>query len=376
MPRVKVSTEGSGAEGIFDAMRMGGHEQVAYCRDPDSGLRAIIAIWSTALGPALGGCRFYPYTSEEAALADVLLLSRAMAYKCAAAGLDLGGGKAVIIGDPRLDRSEALLRAFGRFVDSLGGRYLTAEDVGTTQADMDTILHETPYVTGISLHRGGSGDPSPLTALGVLEAMHAAAEARWGSASLDGRHIAIQGVGKVGAALALLLHDEGARLTVADANPAAAERCVEAFDAADEEPAKIHAVECDVFAPCALGGSINSETAPELRTTVVCGSANNQLFDDAIAADLSTAGVLYIPDFVANAGGVINIADELEGYDPARAEVRVRGIRQTTTSILETADDDGVTPLAAARQFAEDRIASISRLSHIRAGRLQLRGRR
>jgi glutamate dehydrogenase/leucine dehydrogenase len=274
--------EPSDPTSVFAAMGSLGHEQVAFCHDAESGLRAIIAVWSTALGPSLGGTRFHAYEDERAALADVLRLSRAMGYKSAAAGLDLGGGKAVILGDPKTDKTEAKLRAFGRFVDTLGGRYLTAEDVGTSQDDMDMIRRETPYVTGISPTRGGSGDPSPVTAVGVLEAMRAAAEHRWGNASLDGRHIAIQGVGKVGGHLAELLAKEGARLTVADVNQAAIDRYADELSASVATPASIHATECDVFAPCALGGAIDATTISELRCEVVCGAANNQLADPAL----------------------------------------------------------------------------------------------
>jgi glutamate dehydrogenase/leucine dehydrogenase len=352
-------------------MGTGGHEQVAFCHDSASGLRAIIAIWSTALGPSLGGCRFQPYPTEADALRDVLRLSRAMGYKNAAAGLDLGGGKAVIIGDPRTDKTESRLRAFGRFIDSLGGRYLTAEDVGTTQADMDMIRRETPYVTGVSARRGGSGDPSPVTAVGVFEAMRAAAATTWGSRTLTGRHVAVQGVGKVGGALARILHDEGARLTVADVAGDAAAAVAASLEAAVVPPEKIHAVACDIYAPCALGGVINTRTIHDLQCQIVCGAANNQLEDDGMAAELETRGIVYVPDFVANAGGVINIAVELEGYDPVLAEQRVRGIYDTTTAILDRARTDHITPLAAAARQAESRIESVARLSRIRSTRVR-----
>lgn len=358
---------------VFDQASADGHEQVVYCQDPDSGLRVIIAIWSTALGPSLGGTRFYPYADEADALCDVLRLSRAMGYKAAAAGLDLGGGKAVIIGDPRLTKSEPLLRAYGRFVDSLGGRYITAEDVGTTQADMDVVARETPYVTGGSESRGGSGDPSPVTAIGVLSAMRAAAEARWGSSRLAGRHVAVQGVGKVGFALARLLHEEGARITVADVDGAAVERSVVELGAEAVAVEKIHAVEADVFAPCALGGAINGQTLPELRCQIVCGSANNQIQGEGIDVRLAQAGILVVPDFVANAGGIINIAEELDGYDRDRALARVAQIGGTVSHVFELAEEEGTTPDAAARRLAESRIQSVSRVGHIRAGRLEMR---
>ena len=341
---------------VFGAMADGGHEQVVWCHEPTTGLRSIIAIHSTALGPALGGTRFRPYASEAEALEDVLRLSRGMTFKNAAAGLDLGGGKAVILGDPATLRSEALIRAYGRFVHGLAGRYLTAEDVGTTQADMDLIRSETPYVTGTSTSLGGSGDPSPLTALGVQHAMHAAAAHRWGDASLAGRHVVVSGVGKVGSALVALLHEEGARLTIADIDDRRVDALSTAFDAAVVPPQKAHAVECDVFAPCAYGAVLSARTIPELRCAAVVGAANNQLAEDADADRLAAAGVLYVPDFVANAGGVINIAEELHGYDAERARQAVARIRETTATVLATADAEHIGTEEAAERLAERRI--------------------
>jgi leucine dehydrogenase len=343
---------------VFDAMSEGGHEQVVWCREPATGLRAVVAIHSTVLGPALGGTRFRPYVSEEEALGDVLRLSRGMTYKNAAAGLDLGGGKAVIIGDPATTRSDGLIRAYGRFVHGLAGRYLTAEDVGTTQADMDLIRTETPHVTGTSTSLGGSGDPSPVTALGVRHAMHAAAEHRWGDASLAGRHVVVSGVGKVGSALATLLHEEGARLTISDIDEVRAEALSAACGAAVVPPDQAHTVECDLFAPCAYGAVLSARTIPELRCAAVVGAANNQLAEDADADRLAAAGVLYVPDFVANAGGVINIAEELHGYDAERARQAVARIHETTARVLATAAAEGIGTEAAAERLAEERIAA------------------
>ena len=339
--------------GVFGAMEAGGHEQVAFCHDPATGLRAIIALHSTVLGPGLGGVRFKPYASEDDALRDVLRLSRGMTYKNAAAGLDLGGGKAVIIGDPRSVRSDGLMRAYGRFVHGLAGRYLTAEDVGTTQADMDLIREETPHVTGTS---AGSGDPSPATALGVLHAMHAAAEDLWGEPSLAGRHVVIVGVGKVGSALAGHLAEEGARLSLADI---AAERVAQVAEATGAEVVAVegaHAIACDVFSPCALGAVLNATTIPELRCAAVVGAANNQLAEEADAARVTDAGVLYVPDFVANAGGVINIAQEVGGYDPERARRAVAAIHDTVATVLATAEAEGIPTATAAARVAERRI--------------------
>jgi glutamate dehydrogenase/leucine dehydrogenase len=346
---------------VLDIVEAGGHEQVVFCHDAASGLRAIIAIHSTALGPALGGTRFYPYAREADAVRDVCRLARGMTYKHAACGNDLGGGKAVILGDPG-DRTEALLRAYGRFIDGLGGRYLTAEDVGTTQADMDLIRRETPHVTGVSEALGGSGDPSPATAWGVLWAMKAVAHRLWGRPELGDRHVCISGVGKVGAALARHLVDEGARLTVADVRAATARAVADEVGAEVVRPDRAHEVPCDVFAPCALGGVLTPGTIGALRCAAVVGSANNQLGSDDDAALLGDKGVLYAPDFVANAGGVINIAHEPGGYDRERAFEHVRSIYDTMSAVFDRAETDGVTPAAAANQLAEERIAAVSRV--------------
>jgi leucine dehydrogenase len=337
-------------------MEADGFEQVAYAHDATTGLRAIVAIHSTVLGPGLGGTRFYPFADETAALVDVCRLAKGMTYKHAAAGLHQGGGKAVILGDPSAVRTDELVLAYGRFVDGLAGRYVTAEDVGTTQADMDLIRTVTPHVTGVSEHLGGSGDPSPATARGVLSAMHAVAERLWGSPSLAGRHIAIAGVGKVGAALADHLHGEGARLTVADVREETATAVARRTGATVAAPSDIHAAACDVFAPCALGASLSARTIPALRCAAVVGSANNQLASEQDAQRITDAGVLYAPDYVVNAGGVINIAHERGGYDRIRAEERIRGIHQTVLEVLDLAEVEGVTTAAAADLLAERRI--------------------
>ena len=354
---------------VFDRIGADDYEQVVFCHDRGSGLRAIVAVHSTRLGPALGGTRFYPYATEAEGLEDVLRLARAMTYKAAAAGLDLGGGKAVIFGDPAHDKTEALLRAYARHVDALGGRYLTAEDVGTNQADMDLVRRETRFVTGVSPELGGSGDPSAATAHGVLWAMKAVAQRLWGDASLTGRHVALAGVGKVGSALLGHLAEEGARVTVADVSPAAVERAVTEHGAEAVGVEKIHAVDCDIYAPCALGGALGAETIPELRCSAVVGSANNQLADGPLSAELlAEAGVLYAPDYVVNAGGLINIAEELApgGYRPDRAHAAVRRVFDTVTSVLQTAEVDGVTTASAADRLAEHRIAALSAVHHIR----------
>ena len=353
---------------MFESVATDGHEEVLFGYDPVSGLRTIIAVHSTALGPALGGTRFYPYESEETALFDVLRLARGMTYKAAAAGLDLGGGKAVVIGDPRSvgTERERLLRAYGRIVDSLRGRYITAEDVGTTSADMEMIRRETRWALGIPVAEGGSGDPSPVTARGVLVAMHAVAEHLWGSPDLTGRRIAIQGVGKVGGALAGLLAEAGCELVVADAYEPAAVAVSESLMAKRVEPDEILTVDCDILAPCALGAVLNPETIPALSCQAIVGSANNQLLHDGDADEIQRREILYAPDFVVNAGGLINVAEELRGYAAERALHRVDQIRSATAAILEAAEREGVTPQAAAARRAERRLKEIGDLRRFR----------
>ncbi len=357
------SNPAEGAAAIGQAGQSG-HEQVVFCQDTQSGLRAIIAIYSTALGPGLGGTRFYPYPDEDAALADVLNLSRAMAYKNALAGLDHGGGKAVIIGDPATGKSEALLRAYGRFVESLGGRYITACDIGTYSEDMDVIARESRHVTGRTVPNGGAGDSSVLTAFGVFQGMRAAAEHLWGSASLDGRVVGVEGVGKVGRRLVSLLAEAGARAVICDVNPDA----VATVQAAHPEvtvTASTHELitqPLDVFAPCALGGALNDDSVAELTASIVCGGANNQLAHAGIEKVLADRGILYAPDYVVNAGGVIQVADERGGFNFDRAEARAAQIFTTTRQIFALADADGVPPAVAADRLAERRMSEVGRL--------------
>ena len=347
---------------MLDDIAAHGAEQVAMCADEATGLRAIVAIHSTALGPALGGTRFWPYDSEREALVDVLRLAEGMTYKHAVCGNDLGGGKGVIIGDPRKLRTDALMLAYGRFVDRLGGRYLTAEDVGTTQADMDIISTVTRHVTGVSEHLGGSGDPSPATAWGVLHALGAVAERLWGSPSLDGRHVTVSGVGKVGGDLARQLALRGARLTIADVRDDVVTALAAELHAEVVAPADAHAVECDIFSPCALGAVLNEHSIPQLRCAAVCGCANNQLATDEDGDRLAARDVLYAPDYVVNAGGVINIAQEKAagGYDHDRAWARIATIHDTVARVFALADEHGVTPAEAADRLAEQRIAAAS----------------
>lgn len=351
---------------VFERVNGDAYEQVVFCEDRPTGLRAIVAIHSTLLGPALGGTRFYPYDAEDDALEDVLRLAKGMTYKSAAAGLDLGGGKAVILGDPEKVKSEALLRAYARFVDSLGGRYITAEDVGTSQPDMDLIHRETRHVTGVSASLGGSGDPSAATAFGVMHAMHAVARHLWGDGSLAGRHVVITGVGKVGYNLARHLVEERARVSVADVSQAAVQRAVAELAVEAVPVDSSHSVECDIWSPCALGKALNATTIPELRCAAVCGSANNQLADATSSGLLAERGVLYAPDYIVNAGGVINVAEELRGYNRERAYGNIRRIFDTTARVLETADAEGITTAAAADRVAERRIEQLAHVQQIR----------
>ncbi|NYI05187.1 Glu/Leu/Phe/Val family dehydrogenase [Allostreptomyces psammosilenae] len=348
------------------------HEQVVFCNDPHSGLRAVIAIHSTALGPALGGTRFHPYATEEEAVADALALARGMTYKNALAGLDHGGGKAVIIGDPSRDKTEALLRAYGRFVQSLGGRYITACDVGTYVEDMDVVARECDHVTGRSPAHGGAGDSSILTAYGVHQGMRAAARHAWGAPSLAGRRVGVAGVGKVGHHLVDHLVEEGARVVVCDVNDAAVRRVVERHpevEVVPDAPTLVRA-DLDVYAPCALGGALDDPTVEALTARIVCGAANNQLAHPGVEQALADRGVLYAPDYVVNSGGVIQVADEIEGFVFERARARAARIHDTALRIFELADAEGVPPAVAADRMAERRMAEIGRLRGI-----HLRGR-
>ena len=344
-----------------------GHEQVAFCHDRATGLRAIIAIYSTALGPALGGTRFYPYESEEAALQDVLRLSRSMAYKNAVSGLDHGGGKAVIIGDPATDKNEALLRAFGRFVQSLGGRYVTAADVGTYVADMDIIGKETRFATGRSEANGGAGDSSVLTAYGVFQGMRASAAHVWGRPSLAGKTVGIAGVGKVGRRLATLLLEDGARVVVTDVNSSAVEALREKHAEIDvaADAFALAASELDVYAPCALGGALDDATVQVLSAKVVCGAANNQLAVEGTggtAQALMARGITYAPDFLVNAGGVIHLAGyEILGWDEVTMSAALEGIGATLADVFTQAEREGISTARAADRLALARIEAGAR---------------
>ncbi|MEE1929850.1 amino acid dehydrogenase [Streptomyces sp. TRM 70351] len=362
---------GSGAPALRTLFRSGsgGHEQVVFCQDPASGLKAVIALHSTRLGPALGGTRFHAYEDaefpEEAAALDALNLARGMSYKNALAGLAHGGGKAVIIGDPAKAKSEELLLAYGRFVASLGGRYVTACDVGTYVQDMDVVARECRWTTGRSPEAGGAGDSSVLTAFGVYQGMRASALHRWGVPTLRGRTVGVAGVGKVGHHLVEHLLEDGARVVVTDVREEAVARVRAAHPevtAVADTDALVRLPGLDVYAPCALGGALNDETVPVLTASVVCGAANNQLAHPGVEKDLADRGVLYAPDYVVNAGGVIQVADELHGFDFARAKAQAVKIHDTTLEIFRRADTDGVPPAVAADRLAEQRMSAGTRL--------------
>jgi leucine dehydrogenase len=354
---------------VFSQLEKRAYEQVVFCYDEVTGLKAIVGIHDTTLGPALGGCRMWQYADEASALHDVLRLARGMTYKSAAAGLNLGGGKAVIIGDSKTQKNEMLFRSYGRFVQGLGGRYITAEDVGTTVQDMEWARMESDHVVGISRALGGSGDPSPVTALGVFVGIRASLKWQTGSESLAGKSVAVQGVGHVGYHLVKHLTEAGARVTVCDIdrdNLAAVSRDFQGVEIV--APSDIYETKCDVFAPCALGAVINDNTLPKLTCSIVAGCANNVLAEDRHAALLAERGVLYAPDYVVNAGGLINVANELEGYNRERALKHAEGIYDTTMRVFQIAREEGITTAKAADELAERRIAALAKIKDTYVG--------
>jgi len=347
---------------IFEYLQKYDYEQLVICQDQTSGLKAIICIHDTTLGPALGGTRMWNYDCEEDAILDALRLARGMTYKNAAAGLNLGGGKTVIIGDSRTQKSEELFRAFGRYVQSLSGRYITAEDVGTTVRDMDWVHLETKFVTGVSSSCGASGDPSPMTARGVWRGMKAAAKEAYGSDSLNGKTVAIQGLGHVGYYLAKHLHEEGAKLIVTDIHEDVIKRVVDEMGAKVVGCEEIFGVDADIFAPCAMGAVINDETIPQFKFRIIAGAANNILKEDRHGDKLHELGILYAPDYVINSGGVINVADELEGYNYERALAKIEMVYDNVAKVIEIAKRDKIPTYKAADRMAEERIEKIGRV--------------
>jgi leucine dehydrogenase len=344
---------------VFELMSEKEHEQVVFWSEPESGYRGIIAIHDTSLGPALGGTRFWNYASDEEALIDVLRLARGMTYKAAVAGVNLGGGKSVIIGDNRQAHREMIFRAHGRAVESLGGRYITAEDVGTSVDDMEFVRMETDAVVGL---HGGSGDPSPVTAYGTYKGMKACAEVKYGDPSLTGRHVAVQGLGNVGRHLCSLLAEEGARLTVADIDAERVKRTADAFDAEGVEPDAIYGVDADIFAPCALGAVVNDDTLKVLKVDIIAGAANNQLARSHHGDALQERGILYAPDYVINAGGLINVYGELHGWTSDRSLRKAAEIHGTLLRIFQRAEEENLAPAVAADRIAEQRVRQVRHL--------------
>lgn len=346
---------------LFETISTTEHEQVIFCHNKEAGLKGIIAIHNTTLGPALGGLRMWPYATEQEALDDVLRLSRGMTYKAAVAGLNLGGGKSVLIGDPRTDKSEALFRAFGRFIDSLNGRYITAEDVGIDVNDMEYVFQETDNCVGVHQVHGGSGDPSPFTAFGTLQGIRASLQHKFGNEDVADYSYAVQGVGHVGFELVKLLRNEGAKVFVTDINDKAVAACVE-LGCESVGLDEIYDVEADVFCPTALGAIVNEQTIPRFKFKIVCGAANNQLATDECGNELERRGILYAPDYAVNAGGLMNVSIEFEGYNRERAKRMMRTIYYNVSKIFQIAERDGIPSWKAADRMAEERIATIGKL--------------
>jgi leucine dehydrogenase len=351
-------------KGLFQELSTMGHEQIVFCNDQATGLKAIIGIHNTILGPALGGTRMWNYATEQEALTDVLRLSRGMTYKAAITGLNLGGGKAVIIGDARNMKTEPFLRRFGKFINSLNGKYWTAEDVNMKTKDMEYIRMETPFVTGISQTRGGGGDPSPVTAFGTYLGMKAAAKKAFGSDSLENKRIAVQGVGQVGMYLTERLAKENAKVFITDIDENKLSKVAEDTGATVIGQDEIYDIDCDIYAPCALGATINDDTIPRLKCSVIAGAANNQLLDEVIHGErLAQRGIIYAPDFLINAGGLINVYEEYMGnYNRDRAYNTAEKIYDTCLNILEKADREKITPQSAAQEMAEKRISDIGKI--------------
>ncbi len=342
---------------VFGQASFDNHEQIVFCHDKDTGLKAIIGVHNTVLGPALGGTRMWKYANEWEALNDVLRLSRGMTYKSAISGLNLGGGKAVILGDSQTDKTPEMIARFGKFVDSLGGKYITAEDVGTTTADMDLIRENTAHVTGISESKGGSGNPSPVTAYGVYMGMKAAAKYKFGSDDLKGKKVLVQGTGHVGETVVSYLAKEGAIITIADISQSRMEEVSKKYGATIFEGDDLYSLDVDIYAPCALGATINDDTVYRIQAKVIAGAANNQLANESVHGQiLRERGIAYAPDFLINAGGIINVYGEIVKYEPGEAIRRTENIYNTTLEIFNLADSRGLTTYHAALAIAEKRI--------------------
>lgn len=354
--------------GVITALEEFDHEEVVFFQNKDVGLKAIVAIHNTTLGPALGGCRMWSYASEDEALKDALRLSRGMTYKAAAAGLNLGGGKAVIIGDSKRDKSQALFTCFGTFINTLGGRYITAEDVGTDINDIEYMFTSTDYVVGVEASHGGSGDPSPFTALGVFQGMQACLNRTFGDESLHGRTVVVQGIGNVGRNLVRMLVDAGAKVVVSDIDTERVGQLCEEYRLESVAPQKAHAVPCDIFAPCALGAIINDTSVRELQCKIIAGAANNQLDVIERSEDLKERGIVYAPDYVINAGGLMNVYLELEGYSRERAEQMTRGIYYNLMQVFTISDEQKISTAKAANHLVEQRLKTAGRVGNIYSG--------
>ena len=351
---------------VIGQMSLHNHEQILFCNDNATGLKAIIAIHNTVLGPSLGGTRMWNYTNEMEALHDVLRLSRGMTYKSSVAGLNLGGGKAVIIGDARKIKNEALLRRFGKFVDSLGGKYITAEDVAMTSRDMEIIKMETDYVSGLPENMGGSGDPSPVTAYGVYVSMKASAKEVWGNDSLKGKKVLVQGIGHVGEVLVSHLTAEGAKVYINDISEDRLKSASAKYKAEVVSADTMFDLDIDIYAPCALGATVNDDTLGRLKCKIICGAANNQLADEQHHGEMvGRQGILYAPDFVVNAGGIINVYYELEGYNRERAMTHAEKIYDTTYNLFQLAKKEGIPTYMAANRLGEQRIEAIARINAV-----------
>jgi leucine dehydrogenase len=347
---------------VFEKLKGKRHGQLIFFREPVSGLKAIVAIHDTTLGPAIGGVRMQCYSTEDEAIDDALRLSRSMTYKAAGAGVNFGGGQTVIVGEPKKDKSEALWRALGRFIDGLGGRYIAGQDVGTSVDDMDHMRTETRYVVGIPSSRGGSGDPSPVCAFGVVRGIEACCSVVRGSDDLGGVHVVVQGVGKAGSQVVDMLVAQGSRLTIADTDEEAVSRVTQKHGVDVVGPDEVFDVDCDVFCPCALGGIINPDTAKRFKCGIVAGAANNQLADEESGTLLHERGILYAPDYIINAGALINVADEIYGYDKERALRKTGAIKEVLLEVLAAAREGGIPTNLAADRFAEERIERIGRV--------------
>ena len=355
------NTDSTGS--IFTRLEAYGHKKVVFCNDPDTGLKAIIAIHDTTLGPALGGTRMWAYKTEQDALDDVLRLSRSMTYKAAISGLNLGGGSAVIIGDSRKDKSEALLRKFGRFIKNLNGEFITAEDVGTNPRDMEYIRMETQYVTGVPETMGGSGDPSPISALGVFMGIKASVKELFGTDSLTGKSVIVQGIGQVGENLVKLLREENVKVYVSDINEERTGQVSKKYGAEAVSNNSIFDIDADIYSPCALGATVNAHTINKLKCAIIAGSANNQLEDEAVHGQLLLEkGILFAPDYVINAGGVINCYSELMGFSKKRTLQLTENIYEATRNILKLSKAENIATIQAANKIVEKRIADINKV--------------